>query len=474
MSTARTIAKNTTVLFIAQMITYVMSFFITMYTARYLGTAGFGTLQLALSITGITVIFADLGLGTLMVREIARDKSLTDTYVSNVALMKFLLFFLTVGITILIVYIFKYPEPASTVIYIITLAILINSFNGVLSAIFQANEKMEYISINTIFNSTLMLIGTAIGIYYGFNIFFFAFIYVISNLFSFFYILAVYLKMFSLPKLEIDFSFWKPTIKEAWAFGVSGIFISIYFYIASIVLSVVAGESAVGIYNAARNLIFVFLFIPNVVIISLFPVMSRHFKSSKDLLKLEYEKALKYLYVIAIFILIYGFIFADNIILLIYNSGFSGAIIALQVLIFVVPVIFITSLFGNLLGAINRQRFVTIVAGINAIVNVALNLLLIPQFGYVGAGIATVITESIGFILMFTYISKYFLKISITQNLLKTTFGGLLVALLIYYLKVDVNWILAGIVGVFAYMAVIIILKIITREDIELFKNFIK
>ena len=58
-----------------------------MYTARYLGAEGYGILSLALSITGIFGILADLGLNTLMVREVARNKELADTYISNTFLM---------------------------------------------------------------------------------------------------------------------------------------------------------------------------------------------------------------------------------------------------------------------------------------------------------------------------------------------------------------------------------------------------
>ena len=55
-------------LFVSQIITYIMGFFITMYSARYLGAEGFGIISLALAITGILVVFTDLGLGTLTVR----------------------------------------------------------------------------------------------------------------------------------------------------------------------------------------------------------------------------------------------------------------------------------------------------------------------------------------------------------------------------------------------------------------------
>ena len=236
-------------------------------------------------------------------------------------------------------------------------------------------------------------------------------------------------------------------------------------------LSVMVGNSAVGIYNAAYKLIFALLFIPSVFLTSIFPVMSQHFESAKDLLKLEYEKSVKYLFIIAMFLFIYGFVFADKIILIIYGANYAVSIVALETLIFVVPLMFITNLFGSILGAINKQRIITIVTGASALFNITLNLILIPKFSYVGASAATVATECLGFILMFTYISRYFFKISMTQNILKTIFTSILVLIFIYWLKISVNWIIAAIFGVFAYITLLYILKIITKEDIKIFKK---
>jgi O-antigen/teichoic acid export membrane protein len=91
MSTARKIAKNTTVLYIAQIITYLLGFFTTVYTVKYLSVDNYGILSTALALAGIYTVFNDLGLGTLTVREVARNKSLTKKYVGNTTVMKLFL-----------------------------------------------------------------------------------------------------------------------------------------------------------------------------------------------------------------------------------------------------------------------------------------------------------------------------------------------------------------------------------------------
>ena len=74
------IAKNTIFLFIAQIVNYILTFFYTIYIARYLGAEGFGILSFAIAFAGIFSIFADLGLGTLTFREVSRYKSLENKY----------------------------------------------------------------------------------------------------------------------------------------------------------------------------------------------------------------------------------------------------------------------------------------------------------------------------------------------------------------------------------------------------------
>ncbi|SCG85775.1 flippase [Methanobacterium congolense] len=473
MSRIRTLAKNTTILFLGNMISYLLGFFTTIYTARYLGVQGFGILSLALSITGIFGVFTDLGLGTLTTREVSRNKSKANKYIGNTAVMKVFLAFLTFGLISLTVYILGYPQTVKNVVYIITLSVIFSAFTGIFNSIFQAFEKMEYMSLNIILNAVLMFTGVLTVIYYGLGIIALSAVYFISSGIILILTFLIYSWKFFLPKIHLDLNFWKPTLKEASFFGISSILIVIYFYIDSVMLSVMVGNSAVGIYNAAYKLIFVLLFIPNVFVTSIFPVMSQHFESSKNLLKLEYEKSVKYLFAIAMFIFVYGFVFADKIIVIIYGTSYTAAITALQTLIFVVPLIFITSLFGNILGAINRQRIITIVAVINVLLNVTLNLILIQKFSYIGASAATVATECLGFILMFVYISRYFFKISVTQNILKTTVSSILVLIFIYYLKINTNWIISAILGLFVYLSLLYVMRIVTKEDVEIFKGIL-
>ena len=332
---------------------------------------------------------------------------------------------------------------------------------------------MEYQAIGTILTSIFLLSMALLAIYFKLDLVFFALIYLIVSIILLIYNITICLWKFISPKIELDVNFWKLILSESIFFVLASVFTEIYFNIDSVMLSLMIGNEAVGFYNAAYRLIFILLFIPTVLIISIFPLMSKHFESAKNILKMEYEKIFRYLFILALPIFIFGVLFADKIIIIIYGSNYTASIGALQILICVIPVIFITYLFGNLLGAINKQRLVAIITGASAIFNVILNILLIPKFSFFGASLATVLTEICVFIIMFSYISKFFHKISITNNVLKPLIGASILAILILIFNY-INWILAFVLGIIIYIPILYMLNIVGNEDIKLIRELVK
>lgn len=150
MNTVQRIAKNTGVLLLSQLASYILGLFFIMYTARYLGAEGFGILSFALAFTGIFGVFADFGLSTLTVREVARDKLLAGKYLGNIAVMKVILVVVTFGLIALTINLLGYPQQTITVVYLVALSVIFNSFSGMLYSIFRAYEKMEYQSLGQI------------------------------------------------------------------------------------------------------------------------------------------------------------------------------------------------------------------------------------------------------------------------------------------------------------------------------------
>ena len=89
-----------------------------------------------------------------------------------------------------------------------------------------------------------------------------------------------------------------------------------------------------------------------------------------------------------------------------YGERYAGGATALALLMATLPLLFVTNLFGHCLGARGRQRAVLAVASANAILNVALNLWLIPRWDLDGAALATLATEALGLSLYLVFLRR--------------------------------------------------------------------
>jgi O-antigen/teichoic acid export membrane protein len=475
MNATQRIMKNTAVLSVSQIISFIFIFFYTIYIARYLGADGFGILSFAIAISGIFSILFDLGLSTLTVREVARDKSLAQKFLGNAIIIKIILAIVSFGLIILIINLLHYPQATVTVVYFVALSTIINSFYSLFYSIFQAYEKMEFQSIGQILNSILMFSGVFLAIKIGLSVVGFSSIYFLSSLIILIYVLILYIWKFSLPVIEIDTIFWKKILKEALPFGLAGIFVTIYYWIDSVMLSIMVGNEVVGWYNAAYRFIYIFLSFHSIFIISIFPVLSSFYKTSKGSIKFAYERSFKYMLILTVPIAVFVTVLSSKIILLIYGPSYIPSVIALQILIWTIVFMFVNGLSSNFLGSHNKQPIATKITAIGAVTNIILNILLIPKFSYVGSSFATVITELImtPILIYIVWKNQYTNLIPLIKDLPKIIFSSLIMLIYIIYFN-DLNLFILILTASIIYLGLIFITRTLDEEDILILKNIMK
>ncbi len=481
MNSVRRIAKNTTLLFVSQIISYMLGFFVTVYIARYLGTEGYGTISLAIALGAMLVVFTELGLSTLMVREISRDTKLASSYISTVLLIKIVLAILTFLIVVVFVHLAHYSYEVSLVVYIITASFVVNVFTNIFTSVFQANEKMEYQSIGSILNIVITLSGVLLAISLHLSIIYIAVVYLAANIILLMFHFTICAWKFILPKkIVFDRGLTKFLIAEALPLTISGAFLLIAFRIDTIILSLLTNNSEVGIYNAAYNLLVALLFLPSVYVMAIFPVLSRLYVDSKKTLQFSYERSFKYMAILGLPIAVGTTLLSNPIILLIYKSTFYQSIIALQILIWTIPLLFVDNILGVCITSINRQRETVKITFLAMVVNIVLNSLLIPTHGllafipihgFIAASYITVLTELICFIFWFRILVKHGYKVSIPRMFYKPAIASIIMGLFIVLVKL--NLFLEILLGTILYFGVLILLKTFTEDDINLINQLI-
>lgn len=472
MGTVKKIAKNTSLLLISQIVSYAMGFIYTIYMARYLGVENFGIFSFALAFSSVLGIFTDLGLNTLMTREIARDRSKTTKYLNNIFSIKLVLAVLLLISTFMILNLVYTSSTDIFVIYFIVLSFGFSTFSLMFYAMFQGYEIFKYQAIAVILNSSLMLISVFLGMTFKFNVIGFAFIYSVVSGFTLIYILWVSFNNSLFPKFEVNWEFWKSLIRLSLQFGLIGVFATVYVWIDSIMLFFMQGNITVGLYNAAYRIIIVLLFIPSVINVAIFPLMSRFYVLSNKPINKIFEKYFKLMLIIGIPMGLGVDILSSNIISILFGNSYSGAVNALQILIWATVFTFLNATFIQLYQSTDKQIVITKITGLCMLENIALNLLLIPKFSYIAASFNTVITE-------FTILALFVLVLNGTRyrntiikkntlnNIIKIILSSIIMGLFVEYSK-NLNLLIPLAVGTIVYFICLYITQVVNKEDITI------
>ena len=472
MKTARRITSNFLSLSISQVVVRLLQLVVFVFIARIFGSEKFGNFSFGLFFALLTFVFIDFGLSRLSVREISRNRKLVNKYVSNSLVIKFFLSIFTLIGTYAFLEIFNYPLETKVITYIMVIAVIIQSYNEILYSIFRAFERMHFESLIRILKMTVLLSLVFLFSLKGYNLVTITLAFPLSEFIIFLVSIIITFKKFVRIRPEFEYDFCIRLIKKSSLFCLSVIFSGLLLYIDVVMLSKLKTANDVGIYSAASYLVIALLLIPVMYSNAIFPVISRFYATSKKMLRFAYEKSFYYMLLLGLPASIGIFIFADQVIFLVFGSGYKLSAIALKVLAAFIALRSVNIISGTFLSSINRQGSVVLSQGVAAFSNIVLNFILIPLFifGFIGAGIATIITDIILFILYTYFIRKYKLKIMFVRILFKPLIASIIMLLFILYIE---NLFIGIIIGVAVYSLALLILRAFDKEDIRLLRKII-
>ena len=472
MGIARRIYKNTTYLGIAEIVSRVLQFVVMLYAARLLSQQNFGKFSFALSLSFMAVILADLGINTLLIREISRNKSLVSKYFINAFSIKIVLSIITFFIIVAVLNALNYPEITRQIVYIIWLFTILSTFTELFYSIFRAFEQMFYDAFLKILRMSILAVTGIYVLFKGYGVIIFSYTFVFTEIIVITLASLIALKKFIKLDIRIDPVFIKSTLKKALPFGLAFIFGSIYFFIGSIMLSKMKGDVEVAIFSAAYNIALALIFIPTVYINAIYPVLSRYYKEGKSGLRLLYERSFKYLYIIGLPISLGIFMLSDEIIGFLYGARYSISSIALRIISLYLFLKFINFLLGIVLSSIDKQNKRMLGQGITAGISILLNLLLIPLIGFVGAAISTLITEIFLFIIYYIFVSKSWYYYNFLGILPKPIIAVIIMSLFIGF--TNLNLIITIIASAAIYLSVLMVLRTLDKKDYEIIRKIFK
>lgn len=467
---SQNIAKNTTWLTSAYILQKIFAFIYFTLIARWLGANDIGLYVFAVSLVTILAVFIDFGLSPVLIRESAKFKEKANNYLNNVITIKILLAIITFVATVIIINLLNKPTIAQTMVYLAGLVMIFDSFTLSFWAIFRAWQNLKYEAISIAINQIIIIVIGLAGVLLKLPLYILIIALLVGSLFNFIYSLTL-LK----TKLNFKFKFsWQPDIlktlfKIALPFAIAGIFARGYMYIDQVLLSVLIGDNSLGWYSVAYKMTYALQFFPAAFAAAIFPAMSNYYLCEKEKLQKVFEKSMYFLIILAIPIALGVASLADKIILFLYTDQYQPSIITLQIFIFAVIGLFLGYPVGSILNACDKQTINTINMGITMVLNIILNITLIPQYQHLGAAIAALISLTVLFILNLIWVPKiikYNYKFLIIKTI-KSLIAALIMTITIIYFKATINFIILIIIGAIIYLLIMYLIKGFTKADLK-------
>ena len=391
---------NTWWLFLEKVCRMLFGLFIGVWLARYLGPVRLGIFSYAQSFVGIFSAFSNLGLDTIVIRELVKDRNKKDIILGTGFILKLngtILVFLLISLTLNFI---QNDQYTNLLIFIIAGGLFFQTLT-IVEAYFYAQVLSKFLVWSRLFALLISSCIKIILLLLKASLMAFAFVSILDMALSGLGLIYFYKKLNNqLSRWRFNFSLAIELLINSFPILLASFGYLLYTYMDRILLEKFVNSREVGYYSVAIFIVRSFFWIPLIISNSLFPSIIQYKKKSKNL---YHKRILSFyrlqLYISILFVLFILF-FGDSIVTILYGQSYFQSIPILKIYAFVAIIEALGQATGRwyLVENLQLQRSINYLIG--GILNIFLDVLLIPKYGSIGAAIATFISYFVAIVLM--------------------------------------------------------------------------
>lgn len=396
----------------------IISLLVSYFVNRYLGVERYGILNYCVALCGLWECLMGLGSDIVIRKEVVLEKFSIGQLRGTGALIYIIGAAISfIGLIVTTIFL-KSDRTITICILIISISYFCKityNIQNIFIAKLQTDLYVKWnIRIKIVVAATKLML-----VYLKADIYCFAAIYLFETILQVIMFELLAKKYLSDYGSEISLEAFRHIISQSWAYVLSNIGMVVYMKIDQVMIKHMIGESAVGYYSAAVNLVDYFIFIPTAFANAMLPILTESYMTNKMQFKREYVTFFERMIGIMVLVIATVQLFGKLAVYVIYGSEYMPAIGILRIYAF-------ASLFAAIVCAnsiymtIFQNQIKTLICTCTAaITNVILNAILISSIGVNGAAIATIVSQfiaSIGCLFLWEN----------TRELLKIIFESLL------------------------------------------------
>jgi O-antigen/teichoic acid export membrane protein len=443
------------------------------YLATYLGLTNFGILNFASYFTSLFQWLFDLGLSTLLTREIARNPAQSRSILGQVLTLNLVTAAVGSAVIAVAVIMSQIGSASLLAVLLTTIALAINSMSLTFLAAFQAHRKIFVVSAASILNDLLLSLSiivilpnsptvpTALVLTIGIAV-----VYVVT-------LVAVYTRRVGSVHVGVNLGTWRRLLIEGAPIAVSALGISLYTFVGPTLLRYTRGDTEVGIYSAGYKLISILTLIPVTFTQVVYPVFAEFHTHAPAKLGKALRDSTRVMSEISIPLAVGTILLAPDIIHLLYPASFAPATRVLQVMIAGNAMGYLAWIIQTYLLALNRQRLCMWNALAVAASVCILTYWLVPQYGYLFVAIIFMATEFclFGSLALITYRIGY-PPVDLRQ-VLRVVAAAAVMGGAAFALK-EVSLALAVVGGIGVYVVMLFFLRVFGEQEKEILAKLVE
>ncbi|WP_213956030.1 flippase [Variovorax sp. dw_954] len=370
------------------------------WVARYLGPEQFGLLNYAIAFTSLSAGIAALGLNAVVVRDLINHPDDREATLGTTTVLLAIGAAVALSVTVLAI---RYLRPADTVMQLMVAilgAVMLSKVSEAVKYWYEATTQSKY-SI-WIENCAFLLVSLAkvILIIGGAGLMAFAWLSLFESVVISIFLFYVY------HKKEQKISTWRyekqramALLKDSWPLAISSLAAMLYMRIDQIMIGEMLGEKALGTYSAAVRISEIFYFIPTALAASAYPMIIAGKKMSEEMYYKRIANLFSSFSVISLLIAITVSLTSSKIVNILYGQEFADAARILTLNVWAGIFVYLGVGSGRWFVVEGLQRFTFYRTLAGALINVGLNIFMIPKFGAIGAAFATVVAQAVASVL---------------------------------------------------------------------------
>ena len=370
----------------------IISLFVGVITARYLGPGNYGLISYGGAYVAFFTSLCNLGINSVIIKDFYDNPNEQGTAIGSALLMRLVSSVLSVIMILSIVMVLDKDEPQTiAVVFLCSLGAVFHIFET-FNYWFQSIYKSKITALATLLAYIVTSIYKIVLLILGKSIYWFAFATSVDYIAVAIFLLLAY-KMHNGPKLSFSLKKSKALLKVSYHYILSSTMVAIYGHTDKLMLKQMLNETEVGYYSTAFTICMMWTFVLQAIVDSIYPSILKFKSENQEAYERKNRQLYAIVFYISCFVSVVVLIFGDLAVKILYGDAYAASAPVLKIATWYVAFSYLGVARNAWIVSEGRQNYLKYMYGCAAVLNVILNAILIPFMGTSGAALATLITN---------------------------------------------------------------------------------